>query len=342
MRNSRRDFLGAWLMAKPGYRYEFPRDHFSHPGFQTEWWYYTGNLFTPAKRRFGFELTFFRQGLEKQRESGIENAWRADDAWLAHLALSDIKGSRFLHYERLHRAGPGLAGADPSRALVWNGNWHAGPDHLQAVSDAFTLRLKLDSAKPPVIHGRNGISQKAGGEGKASHYVSLTRIRASGSLELEGANHTLAGDAWMDHEFFTHQLEANQTGWDWFSIQLENDTEIMIARIRRFDGSTDPFSHATLIDAAGKARHLDASEFTIAPRDWWPSQATRARYPVAWRIEIPVWRLTLDATTPMRHQELVSRSAASPTYWEGAMDFRGTVNGRGYLEMTGYDRQVQL
>jgi predicted secreted hydrolase len=347
MKNSRRHFLSSWLLAKPGYRYEFPRDHFSHPGFQTEWWYYTGNLFTPSQRRFGFELTFFRQGLEKSRKSGIENRWRADDAWLAHLALTDFAAARFLHYERLHRAGPGLAGASPARALVWNGNWHAGPDRLQAVSEDFTLRLALRPLKPPVIHGQNGVSQKAGGEGKASHYVSLTRIAASGSLALGGQTHSLNGLVWMDHEFFTHQLESGQAGWDWLSIQLDNGAELMIARIRRDDGSTDPHSHATFIDGSGRARHLESKDWTITPRAWWKSKSTPARYPIAWTIDVPPLRLTLEAATLIPHQELVSKSKASPSYWEGAMDFRGTlaaspISGRGYLEMTGYDKAIQL
>lgn len=347
MKTSRRQFLSAWLLAKPGYKYEFPRDHFNHPGFRTEWWYYTGNLFTPTERRFGFELTFFRQGLEKARASGIANRWRADDAWLAHLALSNFRSGSFLHYERLHRAGPGLAGADASRALVWNGNWHAGPDRLQAVSEDFTLRLALQPLKPPVIHGQNGVSQKAGGEGKASHYVSLTRIAASGSLVIGDRTHTLRGLVWMDHEFFTHQLESGQAGWDWLSIQLDNNTELMIARIRREDGSTDPHSHATFIDGSGRARHLESKEWSITPLRSWRNHATGTQYPVAWKIEVPPLHLTLDASTPMPQQELVSKSSASPSYWEGAMDFQGAlggtpISGRGYLEMTGYARSIQL
>jgi predicted secreted hydrolase len=348
----------TWERAFPGYHFEFPRDHFNHPGYQTEWWYYTGNLRSQDGRRFGFELTFFRQGIARPIPSGqAGSTWDVADLYLAHLALSDLDGRRFYHTERLNRAGPGLAGADLGSRHIWNGNWQVRFDEssagaqpvqdLQAVCDDFTLHLTLHSAKSPVIHGVDGVSQKAPGRGQASHYISYTRLEAAGSLELEGRAITLAGLAWMDHEFFSHQLTPDQTGWDWISIQLDEGEELMLYRLRRRDGTVDPFSAGSFVDARGAARHLAAGEFSMESGATWTSPATSARYPVQWTIRVPSLGIELAATTPLEDQELVSRRANWPTYWEGAITLRGKAHGQpasgvGYLEMTGYDRAVEL
>jgi predicted secreted hydrolase len=209
------------------------------------------------------------------------------------------------------------------------------------------MALDLAPEKPPVIHGRDGISRKARGEGRASHYISLTRLAASGSLEAGGQREQVTGLAWMDHEFFTHQIAPEQTGWDWLSIQLENRTELMLFRLRRKDGAPDPYSSGTWVDAAGAGRHLDAGDFRLTPGRLWRSSATGAAYPISWKIEVFPLNLELEATTPLESQEMVSQSRWSPTYWEGAMDYRGRagttpVRGAGYLEMSGYDRAVRL
>jgi predicted secreted hydrolase len=322
--------LLIFAVAKPGYRYEFPRDHYAHPDFRTEWWYWTGNLHDQAGRRFGFELTFFRQAVSEANRTP-RHAWDATDLYLAHLALSDISTGRFHHTERINRAGPGLAGADASRGVIWNGNWRAGLTQLEAVNSEFQLRLNFTTDKPPVIHGENGVSPKAAGEGHASHYVSFSRLDASGTLQLNGVTFSLTGTAWMDHEFFTHQLNPEQAGWDWVSIQLNNRTELMLFRLRRKDGSLDPFSAGTFIDPSGRARHLRTADFSMTP-----TGERFNNYPIAWRIEVPALGIRLDASTPMRNQELGGDSPFTPKYWEGAMDFRGTHTGTGYLEMTGY------
>src|SRR5712671_4159523 len=195
-----------YRVALPGYRYSFPRDHFSHPDFQTEWWYYTGNVKSSNGHRFSFELTFFRQGLDLD----AKGAWDIHDLYVAHLALSDLNGGKFLHAERTNRAGPGIAGANEQEGRIWNGNWQVtwrdDEPLLQAIDERFSIRFTLRSAKPPVIHGQNGISQKADGPGRASHYISLTRINAVGEIEVDGQKSQVTGTAWMDHEFFTHQL----------------------------------------------------------------------------------------------------------------------------------------
>jgi predicted secreted hydrolase len=336
--------------AIPGYRYEFPRDYFGHPDFQTEWWYYTGNLQTAEGRKFGFELTFFRSGVG--RDAAKTSTWEVRDLYLAHFAVSDLDAKKFFHTERTNRAGPGIAGADQAQGKVWNGNWSGtwrdGGEELNAVADQFAVNILLQPLKPPVIHGENGVSQKSAGAGRASHYFSETRLRASGSLEVARKTYQVTGLAWMDHEFFTHQLESNQTGWDWLSLQLDDNTELMLFHVRRTDGSIDKFSAGTFVDAEGQAHHLRAEDFALTPAaDIWSSPVTRAAYPIRWKIVVASLGLNVEATTPLASQEITSNSKLTPSYWEGAIVLAGTRNSRvmrgsGYLEMTGYDHPVRM
>ncbi|HXL21128.1 MAG TPA: lipocalin-like domain-containing protein [Candidatus Dormibacteraeota bacterium] len=339
-----------YQVALPGYHYSFPHDYFSHPAFQTEWWYYTGNLQSADGRRFGFELTFFRQAID--RDAAKNTTWDAQDLYLAHLALSDLTAGRFYHTERTNRSGPGIAGADEASRRIWNGNWQIAlkdsDQQLQAIAENFELRLTLHSEKLPVIHGENGVSQKAEGPGRASHYISLTRLGTTGTIMLNGKVFDLSGLAWMDHEFFTQQLGSEQAGWDWLSVQLDDHTDLMLFHIRRKDGSIDPFSASTFIDAQGKATHLRKEDFILQPLgDTWKSTANGATYPISWKIEIAKLSLELEATTPLAAQELTGKTKLAPTYWEGAITLSGKrgarpLSGLGYLEMTGYDRAVTL
>ncbi|HTM51490.1 MAG TPA: lipocalin-like domain-containing protein [Bryobacteraceae bacterium] len=332
--------------ALPGYRYSFPGDHFEHPDFRTEWWYYTGNLRSAEGKRFGFELVFFRQGQRRGEPVENKSAWRVDDVYLAHLALTDIDGKRFYPHERLNRAGPGLAGASFERRRVWNGNWSSQWDAdrqtLEATAEEFRLNLRLAPSKPAVIHGLNGVSQKAAGEGKASHYVSFTRLAVSGELQLEGKAHAVTGTAWMDHEWFTHQLDSSQVGWDWFSVQLDDGRDLMLFQLRLRDGSIDPHSSGTLVDRGGAARTLRAGDFSLTPVRYWTSPATRARYPVSWSVRAPSLGLDLRCDAALDGQELAGRVDRAPGYWEGAVRYSGSASGVGYLEMTGYDKPVRL
>ena len=327
--------------ALPGYHYEFPRDHFNHPDYQTEWWYYTGNVKTADGHRFGYELTFFRQGIARDAN---QSTWQIHDLYMAHLALSDLSGHAFYHEERINRAGPGIAGIDQNTGLIWNGNWQVqltdGRQTLRGLNGQFSTELALTPEKPPVIHGRDGISRKAAGVGHASHYISLTRLMTSGTIELNGKVYPVQGTSWMDHEFFTQSMDATETGWDWVSLQLQDDTEVMLYRLRHKDGSVDPFSSGTYIDKEGKCTFLSASDFTMTPSgETWTSAKTKGVYPIRWHVTIP--KLSIDASlrTPLPNQEMTAR--IGPSYWEGAIDVKGTragneLNGVGYLEMTGY------
>jgi predicted secreted hydrolase len=350
--------------ARPGYRFDFPRDHFAHPEFQTEWWYYTGNLRTADGRRFGFELTFFRQAAGERAPAAVaalpgdarvaadRSPWDIGDVYLAHFAVSDVDGRRFYQDERVNRAGPGLAGADAATGTVWNGNWAANIDgnrhRLEAVSAAFRLRLDLASRKAPVINGVDGVSQKGEDSGQASHYVSLTRLLGRGRLVIGSRAFDVDASAWMDHEFFTSQLGRDQRGWDWMGLQLDDNSELLIYRLRRADGTADRFSSGTLVGADGRTVHLRAEEFSLAPLDErWSSPDTRATYPVAWRVTIPSRRIELTIRAPLVSQEIVARSGLTPSYWEGAVTVTGSrdgagLTGVGYLEMTGYAGAVVL
>ncbi|HEX4230050.1 MAG TPA: lipocalin-like domain-containing protein [Bryobacteraceae bacterium] len=342
--------LSLWQLALPGYHYEFPRDHFSHPDYQTEWWYYTGNLHTADGRHFGFELTFFREGVDVNASSN--DVWNPSQIYFAHLALSDIDGGRFYHTERLNRAGPGLAGASFAQQTYWNGNWQVhwtslttGQQDLRAIADQFTLELNLNPEKPFVINGEHGVSQKGPLPGEASHYISFTRLGAQGTLSYQGISYSVDGLAWMDHEFFTEQLGKELAGWDWFAIQLDNNQELMLYRLRLKSGAADPYSSGTYVDANGEAHHL--TDFSLQPGRVWHSPATGARYPLSWTISVPVIGIYLEEHTRLNDQELASKNGFTPSYWEGAVEYSGTmeqkpVKGVGYLEMTGYDGRPLL
>ncbi len=255
-----------------------------------------------------------------------------------------MSGGRFYSTERTQRAGPGLAGVDEAAARIWNGNWRvqwlpavpnkqrgSGPDQqladqqLDAIAADFELHFTLHSEKPPVIQGENGVSQKAAEPGRASHYISLTRLATRGSLVLHGQSFDVTGLAWMDHEFFTGQLAPGQTGWDWLSLQLDDRSELMLFHLRHTDGSIDPFSAGTYVDPQGRTTHLRESDFVLqpsgqapgqTPSQTWKSAATGATYPIRWKIAIPRLGITLEAQTPLASQELVAASTISPSYWE--------------------------
>ncbi len=338
--------LSIYLTALPGYNYQFPADHFNHPAFQTEWWYYTGNLHDSSGHRYGFELTFFRQALQLP-QAAVESTgpvWRPDQIYLAHLALTDIDAHTFYHTERLNRAGPGIAGVDINARKYWNGNWQVywknlatSEQQLQATCDRFTLTLDLASLKPPVIHGKDGVSQKGPTPGEASHYLSFTHLNAQG--QLDGV--PISGLAWMDHEFFTQQPNPTLAGWDWFAIQLDNNEELMLYRLRNKSGEISPYSSGTYIDAKGAAHHIEASDVNFTPGRPWH------KYPVDWQITIPKLGLQLAERTTLDEQELSTPGSPSPAYWEGAVTYHGTIhqqpaNGVGYLEMTGYGQPIRL
>ena len=333
----------GWKQATAGFRFEFPRDHASHPDYKIEWWYYTGNVQTADGRRFGYQVTFFRVGVDAAPVN--PSRWAVRDLFMTHLAVSDPAKGRYRFDERLSRGGPGLAGAETATYRVWNDDWTAGLDDrgrhvIRALSKAAGVDLVLDPGKAPAINGIDGISQKGAQAGNASHYYSMTRMPTRGALTIDGERFEVSGESWMDHEFGTSFLEAEQQGWDWLSIQLDDNRELMLYQLRRGDGSRDPRSSGTLVDAAGRATHLSADDFTLTRGTDTFRAPSGATYPIRWSIRVPAQQLALEVSTPLENQEL-STPGAGISYWEGAVDFSGTsrgasVTGRGYLEMTGY------
>jgi predicted secreted hydrolase len=334
----------AYERALPGRMLSFPGDHYSHPNFQTEWWYYTGHLTTESGRLYGYQLTFFRFGV-RDRQDGLEEKPLFTDLYMAHFALSDTAAGKFSFRERINRGSGDRAGAATDRYLVWNEDWKVEggeTDHRITVNDrGTTLQLALRSTKPPVLHGDKGHSQKGEGEGRASYYYSLTRMATEGELTIDGDKEKVRGLSWMDHEFGSNQLSEYQVGWDWFSIQLDNKTELMLYLMRHKDGSIDPYSSGTLVSADGKTAHLKLDDYRIQVLDRWKSPKSGANYPMRWKVSIPRRQIELDITPAFPDQELITNRSTRVTYWEGAVSIIGKydnnpVSGRGYVEMTGY------
>ncbi len=342
--------IAAFERASPGYEFEFPRDHFEHPAFEIEWWYYTGNVKTADERRFGYELTFFRLAVE--RDKPVDTPWDVNQAYIAHFALSDIESGKFYRNKRLNRAGPGLAGASREKSAIWNGNWNSlwtpeGRQSLFAVANDFGIDFALRPVKPPIVNGVDGVSQKSEGLGRASHYITFTRLATTGRIRIGGKIYAVEGDSWMDHEFSSDSMGPNQQGWDWMSIQLNDGTELMLYGMRREDGAHDAFSSGTFVDKRGNGAHLAAADFSLEPGRIWKSPDSDARYPVEWTIRVPKLDIELRCLSLMDSQEMFTRGSVTPTYWEGAVRYEGTrggetIEGVGYLEMTGYDRKIRL
>jgi predicted secreted hydrolase len=314
-------------LALPGYTFVFPRDHYSHDHFRTEWWYYTGHLRAGNGEEYGYQVTFFRSGVAEARAN--PSRWAAKNLYLAHFAISDIPRKSFKYFERVNRAGLGQAGASEKEFHVWIGDWEATGDgttqRLRAGEDGFAVDLTLVSQKPPVIHGENGISQKGKGQGHASHYYSLTRLKTEGMLTVRGKSFPVSGLSWMDHEFGSTQLSPDQVGWDWFSLQFDDGTELMLYVIRKADGRPDPYSAGTYIESNGR----------------WESPRGKGIYPVKWRLKVPAIGLDMIVTPVFPDQELDTAKSTRVIYWEGAVSADGTMHGRrldgrGYVEMTGY------
>jgi len=342
----------AYQLALPGRKLSFPADHYSHPHFKTEWWYYTGHFQTGSGRPYGYQVTFFRFGLrDRQNEEKKDQPIVFTDLYMAHFALSDIHAKKFLFRERINRGYGAKAGAATDRYLVWNEDWKVEGDarqHVIQVNDRGTkLGLRLTAMKPPALHGQNGLSQKAEGEGHASYYYSLTRMKTEGEIEIAGQKEKVQGLSWMDHEFGSNQLREDQVGWDWFSIQLDNQTELMLYLIRRKDGSPGPYSSGTLVNADGTTKHLKLMDFHVQPLEKWKSAKSGATYPMKWKVTIPAEGIELDIAPAFSDQELITNRSTRVTYWEGAVGIKArfkqsSVTGEGYVEMTGYAGKLNM
>lgn len=339
-----------WTSATPGFEYRFPADHAAHRDYKTEWWYFTGNVRDAGSgREFGYELTFFRQGVIPPGEgapTGERSRFLQPDFKFAHLAISDLQGRQFHFAQKLTRGAFDEAGfatiADP--LLVWLDDWNIQPQpdgawRIRAhAADPMSLDLIVKPLKAPVIQGTDGVSQKAAGFGNASHYYSFTRLQTTGTLAVDGESHSVTGESWFDHEWASNALAADQIGWNWFCFQFDDGTELMLYAMRRRDGSVDPVSSGTLIDANGGSRPLHRPDFALRPGRTWRSPHTGAVYPLEWEVSIPSCQFQFHLAARLDDQELV---VPPISYWEGAIGVSGSragreVKGVGYMELTGY------
>lgn len=322
--------------------FAFPDDHGAHPGFRTEWWYFTGNLASAEGERFGFQLTFFRNQLRPQPVARA-SAWAADTVFMAHFALTDAKAGRFHAFERFSRGALGLAGVEASPFRVWLEDWQvSGPSletsTLEARQGELAFELQLSPGKGVVMQGKKGLSQKGPEPGNASFYYSLPRLPARGTLTMGDRRHNVAGEVWLDREWSTSALSPGVVGWDWLSLQLDDGRELMFYRLRRADGGATAESSGSLVAADGAVTAVPLESLRLESVGTWTSPATGAPYPVRWRLALPAEGLELEISPLLEAQEL----DLSVRYWEGAIAATGTsagrpISGRGYLELTGYD-----
>ena len=323
----------------------FPADHGAHPEFRTEWWYFTGSLtIAGGTRPLGYQLTFFRNALAPETEPR-SSAWATDQAWMAHFALTAPGGPAggFYSFERFARGAGGLAGAEVEPFRVWLEDWSAEgepglpPVRLRAAEGGVGIDLRLAAGKPPVLQGDRGLSRKGQEPGNASFYYSLTRLPTSGTVTLDGDTFQVTGLSWMDREWSTSVLDEGVVGWDWFSLQLDDGRDLMAYQLRRADGTADPLSAGSLVEADGSSTSLVWGDYQIEPLATWRSPRGGRTYPARWRLTLPARQIELEIEPLLADQEL----SHSFVYWEGAVRFRGRaagqpVAGRGYVELTGY------
>ncbi len=328
--------------------FRFPEDHGPHLDFQTEWWYYTGNLDAKDGSHFAYQLTFFRRGLtpgSPERRASLAT----NQIYFAHFALTDVDGGEHTFSERFSRGVAELAGAGSSPYRVWLEDWsvqamdtEGGLLRLQAREGDMAVDLVLRAAKPIVRQGLQGLSPKSEAPGNASYYLSYTRMWTEGRLHLNDVVYEVVGESWFDHEWSTSALGEQAVGWDWFGLQLDDGRELMYGQIRHQDGTIESVSGGTLIEPDGATRSLSAEDVDITVLSQWRSPNTGVEYPSAWRLEIPSEGIRLTLEPWLQDQEMVVLFS----YWEGAVRVVGTsagqaVTGNGFVELTGYDDSLQ-
>lgn len=346
---------GEWRRADPAYVWSFPDDHWMHPGYGSEWWYFTGQLRSvdDPDRRFGFQVTFFRVALRAGPDRDPDDDVDAD-LLLGHAALGDLGRREHRFSQVLHRAVPwlggfnrvgvdavawcrGPAGTDAPWTLTWNGS--AFDVTMRDTADRFALELSTRPAKALVLHGENGYTAKGNRPGSgASMYYSFPRLAVTGFVEWEEERLAVEGLAWMDREFGTTQLREDQRGWDWFSLQLADGRDVMLYLMRAADGGVD-FAAGTIVSPGGRARPLSPDGFQVESTAAWRSPASGVTYPSGWRVRVPEEEIDLRIEPWFPDQENRSDIPYAPTYWEGAvrvLDAAGEPAGQGYVELTGY------
>ena len=333
--------------------FKFPQDHGPHNEFQTEWWYYTGNVADANGRHFGYQFTIFRRAIAAEANANpiAANSFTSNQVYFAHFAITDSGAGKHSAFERFSRSGGNLAGAIAAPFHVFIEDWSVQSSMSTGGAEAveikakdsrnggeYAIQLNLNASKPLALHGERGLSAKSNLLGNASYYYSFTRMATTGKISTPSGTFEVRGDSWMDREWSTSALSANTAGWDWFSVQLGDQREVMLYLLRLKDGSIDSVSKGTLIEADGSTHNLKLEDFKVDVLDRWRSPHNNADYPMRWRLSIPSAGILIELTPRIKDQEMAD---ISTVYWEGAVTLAGTsngktVNGVGYVEMTGY------
>ena len=314
--------------------FKFPEDHFAHEDFKSEWWYFTGNLEDQNGRKFGYQFTIFRNALYPQTEltQGASN-WKTNQVYMGHFGLTDIKANKFYSFELLEREAIGLAGITEDPFKIWVGNWSLEsesifPMEIKAAKDGVSLNLTVSPKKAITLQGDSGLSQKSPEAGNASYYYSITRLESNGEITIQENKYKVTGESWMDREWSTSALSKEQEGWDWFALQLNDNTELMYYQLRNKDGSVGETSGGSFIKSNGQKIRLGHQELELKVLDYWSSK----KYPAKWSLKIPSLKLDLTIEPFINKQE----HQFHIPYWEGAVKVSGNKRGRGYVELTGY------
>jgi predicted secreted hydrolase len=323
-----------------------PADHGPHPDFRTEWWYFTGNLVSDGGREFGYQFTIFRTALTKNKPKRNSD-WNSNQIYMAHFAVTDISNNKFYFDERFSREGNNLAGAQINPLKVWLEDWqiiqvdekfffNLPVINLKAKTDEAEINFRVEALKPLVLQGDSGLSQKGKDHGNASYYYSYTRLSTEGKIVLEKEVFDVTGFSWMDREWSTSALSEDQAGWDWFALQFGDSSEIMYYQMRKMDGTPDAYSKGIMVDKNGSSKLIKKDHVYLEVTDYWESPSG-VEYPSGWKLDIPVENIKLEIIPAVKNQFM----DVSISYWEGAVIIKGernqkSINGRGYVELTGY------
>nr|WP_164512318.1 lipocalin-like domain-containing protein [Oceaniglobus ichthyenteri] len=324
--------LGAaedgYAEVRPG-AFDFPADHGAHPDFRIEWWYITANLETADGAPLGVQWTLFRSA--RTAGTGTQTGWNSRQAWMGHAAVTT--SDQHFVTERIARGGTGQAGVSLDDGFAaWIDEWGmVGPTfddvRLSAQGHDFSYDLELSAQGPIVAQGDGGYSVKSA-SGQASRYYSQPFYGVEGMVTLPSGSVAVTGQAWLDREWSTQLLDADQSGWDWVSLSFDTGEKLMGFLLR---DQGDGFTSATWIAADGTPTPYGDGALRLTPLEW--HRVAGRDVPVVWRVNLP--DRGLDVTIAALNRDAWMET--SVPYWEGPVTIAGSHAGRGYLEMTGYE-----
>jgi predicted secreted hydrolase len=326
------DDAAGFATVVPGREIAFPADFGAHPDFRIEWWYVTANLKDNSGAAYGVQWTLFRQALEPGPQ---RDGWASQQVWMGHAAVTSAATHRFA--ETLARGGIGQAGVDAQPFHAWIDDWSFESvdkrdtamrvAKLTATGKDFSYALTLETNRAPVLQGERGYSRKSD-RGQASYYYSQPYFEVAGTLTLDGRDVAVTGTAWMDREWSSQPLAAEQKGWDWLSLHLPGGEKLMLFQLRGTAG--DVYRSGNWIARDGTVTPLASGDIVLTPGE--TRRIAGRTVPVAWRVEVKSKRLKIE-TAPLNRDAWMGTTFP---YWEGPIRFGGTHAGAGYLEMTGY------